>query len=150
MIVQIEHTRRIRNGFFKLCMSISVIVIDDDIDTLEVFAEFLEIKDVNVMGRGHDGREAVYLYKQHHPDFVLMDVMMPGYDGFYGIERIREINPDAKIIMITADVSLNTKKRLKTIEPSAVITKPYEIDDLLQLMQSLQNGQTAVVSTNSI
>ena len=131
-------------------MSISVIVIDDDIDTLEVFAEFLEIKDVQVLGRGHDGKEAVQLYNKFKPDFVLMDVMMPGYDGFYGIERIREVNPEAKIIMVTADVSLNTKKRLKEIKPSAVVTKPYEIDDLLQLMQTLQNGQTAVVSTNDL
>ena len=75
---------------------------------------------------------------------------MPGYDGFYGIDKIREIDPKAKIIMITADVSLETKKRLKKIQPSAVVTKPYEIDDLLQLMQNLQNGQTAVVSTNRL
>lgn len=131
-------------------MSISVIVVDDDIDTLEVFAEFLEIKDVKVLGRGHDGKEAVQLYEKFSPDFVLMDVMMPGYDGFYGIEKIREVNPEAKIIMITADVSLSTKKRLKEIQPSAVITKPYEIDDLVQLMQNLKNGETAVISTNNL
>ena len=75
---------------------------------------------------------------------------MPGYDGFYGIEKIRKINPDARIIMVTADVSVDTKKRLKKIGPSAVITKPYEIDDLLELMKSLQGGQTAVVSKNKL
>ena len=131
-------------------MATTAVVIDDDIDTLEVFAEFLEIKDVNVLGRGHDGKEAVDLYIEHKPDFVLMDVMMPGYDGFYGIEKIRKINPDARIIMVTADVSVDTKKRLKKIGPSAVITKPYEIDDLLELMKSLQGGQTAVVSKNKL
>jgi len=70
-------------------MGFKVLVVDDDIDTLEVFAEFLEIKDVNVVGRGHDGKEAVELFEKHRPDFVLMDVMMPDYDGFYGIEEIK-------------------------------------------------------------
>ena len=45
-------------------MGFKVLVVDDDIDTLEVFAEFLEIKDVNVIGRGHDGKEAVELFEK--------------------------------------------------------------------------------------
>jgi len=76
-------------------MGFKVLVVDDDIDTLEVFAEFLEIKDVNVVGRGHDGKEAVELFEKHRPDFVLMDIMMPDYDGFYGIEEIRKIDPSS-------------------------------------------------------
>ncbi len=129
-------------------MPISVIVVDDDIDTLEVFSEFLEIKDIRVKARGHDGKQAGELFKKHRPDFVLMDVMMPLYDGFYGIERIREVDPNAKIIMITADVSLETKKKLDELKPAAVVSKPYEIDDLLGLMNKLDHGQTAIISHN--
>ncbi len=128
-------------------MGFKVLVVDDDIDTLEVFAEFLEIKDVNVVGRGHDGKEAVELFEKHRPDFVLMDVMMPDYDGFYGIEEIRKIDPNAKIIIVTADVSIKTKSKLKELKPAAVVHKPYEIDDLLEFMQNLENGQTGIVAS---
>lgn len=131
-------------------MPISVIVVDDDIDTLEVFSEFLEIKDIEVKGRGHDGKQAVELFQKFNPDFVLMDIMMPNYDGFYGIERIRQVDPNARIIIVTADVSSETKARLKELNLSAVINKPYEIDDLLKLMNRLEKGQTAVVSNNKI
>lgn len=93
-------------------MTISVIVIDDDIDTLDVFSEFLEIKDIKVLGRGHDGKKAAELYQKFRPDIVIMDAMMPDYDGFYGINKIREINPDAKIIMVTATVSEETEKKI--------------------------------------
>jgi len=128
-------------------MGFKVLVVDDDIDTLEVFAEFLEIKDVNVVGRGHDGKEAVELFEKHRPDFVLMDIMMPGYDGFYGIEEIRKIDPNAKIIIVTGDVSIKTKSKLKELKPATVVHKPYEIDDLLEFMQNLENGQTGIVAS---
>ncbi len=130
-------------------MGFKVLVVDDDIDTLEVFAEFLEIKDVEVVGRGHDGREAVELYEKHRPDFVLMDVMMPDYDGFYGIEGIRKVDPNAKIIMVTADVSMETKSKLKQLKPAAVVHKPYEIDDLINFMQTMKNGQTGIVASKN-
>jgi len=131
-------------------MGFKVLVVDDDIDTLEVFAEFLEIKDVNVIGRGHDGKEAVELFEKHRPDFVLMDVMMPDYDGFYGIKEIRKIDPNAKIIIVTGDVSIETKAKLKDLKPSAVVHKPYEIDDLLEFMHNMGNGQTGIVTPKEL
>ena len=127
-------------------MGFRVVIVDDDIDTLEVFAEFLEIKDVNVVGRGHDGKDAVELYEKHRPDFVLMDVMMPEYDGFYGLRKIRKNDPNAKIIMITADISMETKTKLKQLKPSAVVHKPYEIDDLIKFMKTMENGQTGIIA----
>lgn len=129
-------------------MTIKVIVIDDDIDTLEVFSEFLEIKDINVVGRGHDGRKAAELYEKYRPDIVIMDAMMPEFDGFYGIKTIREINPDAKIIMVTATVSDETEKKLNESNVSAVVKKPYKIEELINLIDNLKNGQIAVVSKN--
>ena len=53
----------------------SVLVIDDDRDTVEVFCEYLSIKDIKVLGKGYDGRTAVELYKEHKPDVVLLDVI---------------------------------------------------------------------------
>jgi len=131
-------------------MGFKVLVVDDDIDTLEVFAEFLEIKDVNVIGRGHDGKEAVELFEKHRPDFVLMDIMMPDYDGFYGIKEIRKIDPNAKIIIVTGDVSIETKAKLKDLKPSTVVHKPYEIDDLLEFMHNIENGQTGIVTPKEL
>lgn len=121
-------------------------MIDDDTDTVDVFSEFLELKGIEVVGSGHDGKEAVEAYKKFKPDIVLMDVMMPVYDGFYAIENIRKIEPDSKIIMVTADLSVKTKEKLREMNVSGVIFKPYDIDKVLDVVHSIQDGQTIFLS----
>jgi len=126
----------------------SVIVVDDDRDTVEVFCEYLAIKDIKVLGRGYDGKAAVELYKKHKPDVVLLDVMMPDYDGFYGLEQIRKIDPAAKIIMVTADLTSDTEKKLVELKASAMIYKPYEIDSVIETIETV-NKENVVLSTTS-
>lgn len=116
---------------------VKVIVIDDDVDTVEVFCEYLEIKDITVVGRGYNGKTAVELYEKYRPDIALLDVMMPEYDGFYGLENIKNINPDAKVIMVTADLTFDTEKKLKDLNASAVIYKPYEIDSVIDTIHKV-------------
>jgi DNA-binding NarL/FixJ family response regulator len=124
----------------KVVFMIKVIVADDDVDTVEVFCEYLEIKDITVLGRGYNGKTAVELYEKHRPDIVLLDVMMPEYDGFYGLENIKKINPDAKVIMVTADLTYDTEKQLKALNASAIIYKPYEIDSVIDTIHKVYNG----------
>ena len=126
----------------------SVIVIDDDRDTVEVFCEYLAIKDIKVLGRGYDGRAAVDLYKQHKPDVVLLDVMMPDYDGFYGLENIRKIDPNAKIIMVTADLTSDTEKKLIDLKASAMIYKPYEIDSVIETIEKVSKDNVVLTTQN--
>lgn len=123
---------------------VNVIVIDDDIDTVEVFCEYLEIKDIVVLGRGYNGKTAVELYEKLTPDIVLLDVMMPEYDGFYGLKNIKKINPAAKIIMVTADLTYDTEKQLNALGASAVIYKPYEIDSVIDTIHRVHNGTILV------
>jgi two-component system chemotaxis response regulator CheY len=126
----------------------SVIVVDDDRDTVEVFCEYLAIKDIKVLGRGYDGKTAVELYKQLKPDVVLLDVMMPDYDGFYGLEQIRKLDPAAKIIMVTADLTSDTEKKLVELKASAMIYKPYEIDSVIETIETV-NKENIVLSTTT-
>lgn len=52
-------------------------------------------------GEAEDGHRAVALYRELRPDVVLMDLRMPGLDGVSAIERIREFDPDARIVILT-------------------------------------------------
>ncbi|MEM2160300.1 MAG: response regulator [Candidatus Nitrosotenuis sp.] len=124
---------------------VKVIVIDDDIDTVEVFCEYLEIKDITVLGRGYNGKSAVELYEKHKPDIALLDVMMPDYDGFYGLANIRQIDPNAKVIMVTADLTTDTEKKLRELNASAVIYKPYEIDSVIETIHKVHK-QTVTIT----
>jgi len=74
-----------------------VIIIDDNEDIVYSMSELLETYGINVVGKGYNGLEAVELYNKLHPDAVLLDLMMPEYDGLYALKEIRKIDPKSVI-----------------------------------------------------
>lgn len=116
---------------------VTAIVVDDDVDTVDVFCDYLRLKNVTVLGRGHNGKEALALYKAHMPDIVFLDLMMPEYDGFYALENIRKADPSAKVIVVTADLREQTTKRLETLKPTEIFIKPYDMERINQLLDKI-------------
>ncbi len=116
-------------------MSKSVIVIDDDEDTVRLFSEFLEENGVNVIGNGFDGISAVKLFKETKPDVVLIDLNMPNGTGFYAIKKIQEINPKAKIVAVTANGSYSVEERLEKLH-IPLIQKPFKMDQVISIITS--------------
>ncbi len=116
-------------------MSKSVIVIDDDKDTVRLFSEFLEEKGIKVIGTGYDGKTAVALFQEKKPDAVLIDIMMPNGSGFYAIKKIKEKDPDAKIIAVTADMSSLTEEKLNKLK-IPTIYKPFHMDVVLDTIRN--------------
>ena len=114
-----------------------VIVIDDDQDTLDIFCEFLKLKDVEVIGKARNGLKALSTYKETKPDVVLMDVMMPEYDGFFGLKKIKAFDPSSKVIMVTADLTEETAHKLKELGANEILYKPYEIDQVMKTISRL-------------
>ena len=64
---------------------------------------------------------------------------MPHHDGFYALEKIKEINPDAKVIAVTADLTDDTEKKLQNLKISDIIYKPYEMKDILVTIENVNN-----------
>ena len=63
----------------------SVLIVDDDQDSRNTLSDLLELKGVTVLAKAVNGFDAIQKFTQYKPDFVLMDMMMPEYDGFYGL-----------------------------------------------------------------
>jgi len=118
------------------------IVVDDDFDTVEVFSEYLELKNIHVLGKGYNGKDAVDLYQKLKPDVVFLDVLMPDYDGFYALEKIRKLNPNANVIMVTASLTAQTEDKLKDLNASAIIYKPYDIDNIVETVHRVLKQNT--------
>lgn len=85
-----------------------------------------------VVGEVSTGREAVERYAELHPDLVTLDIIMPDMDGITALKKIREIDPNARIIMITSVDSY--KKLVECIEAGAsgYIVKPFEPADVIK------------------
>ena len=94
-------------------MGIRALVVEDDKDVKDVFVELLQLSKVDVIGKGSNGKEAIELYKKLHPDIVFIDVLMPEYDGFYGLEKIKEYDPKAIVVMVTG--SENSEEKLTIV-----------------------------------
>jgi len=113
---------------------LTAVVVDDDRATVQIFIDVLRMMDLEVLARGYDGKDAVRLYKKHSPNIIFIDIMMPEYDGFYALEEIRKFNPQAKVVAVTADSTDETAKRLKELNISAVIYKPYDRQDIKKVL----------------
>ena len=116
-------------------MQRSVIVIDDDEDTVRLFSEFLEEKGIKVVGNGYDGITAIKLYKEKKPDVVLIDIMMPNGSGFYAIKKIRGINSKAKIIAVSGDSSYLTTDKLEKLDIQ-FIRKPFNMEQIFSIINA--------------
>jgi len=121
---------------------VSAIVIDDEKDVLEVFCEYLKVKNVNVLAEGRNGKDAVELYQKLKPDVVLMDLVMPQYDGFYGIENIRKYDPDSKIIIFSASLTPGYVDMLRKMKVSGISIKPYDMERIIDLINKVSMGKT--------
>jgi len=120
----------------------TAIVVDDEKDVLDVFCEFLSVKGINVLATGNNGLDAVNLYKRFKPDVVLMDLIMPQYDGFYGLEKIRQYDPNSKVIIFSASLTPEYIKILREMKASAITQKPYDMDLVIKLIGKIINGKT--------
>lgn len=110
------------------------IVIDDDIDVRDLFVELLQMNAVEVVATGSNGDDAIKLYEAHQPDLVFMDYLMPEYDGIYGAKKIREMNPDAKIVLISG--SYFEEGKLDHVV-NAVLKKPIEMIEVVSTIKKM-------------
>lgn len=110
-----------------------VIIVDDDKDTVDTIEKFMELENIKVLGKGFNGEECYQLYKQFQPDVVILDMKMPEYDGAYAVTKIKKEFPEAKFIVITA----YTNYEFNRGEVRAILTKPYEMDELIKIVKEL-------------
>jgi len=112
----------------------TAIVIDDDRVSNQLFIDVLRMIGVRVLASGSDGKDAIRLYKKYNPDIVFTDIMMPETDGFYALEEIRKFDPHAKVVAVTADFTAESAMRLKELNISAVVYKPFDIQDIKRVL----------------
>jgi DNA-binding NarL/FixJ family response regulator len=82
--------------------TIRVLLVDDQALFREALHTLLSVQpDIEVVGEGGDGEEALRLVAQHQPDVVLMDLQMPVMDGVAATRRLRTEHPAARVIVLT-------------------------------------------------
>ncbi|MBI2643138.1 MAG: response regulator [Nitrosarchaeum sp.] len=114
-----------------------VVIVDDNEDITSVMSDILDIGGFNIVGIGHDGKEAVSLYRKHKPDFIFLDVRMPIMNGIQALKEIKDENSNANVIMITADDGTGIIQELKKLNATAIIVKPFKIETIFETIKNI-------------
>lgn len=80
----------------------TVLIIDDSPLVRYQLADIFEDLGFDLIGEVSNGNEGIILYKEKQPNFVTLDILMPEKSGLETLEELMKINPEAKVVMITA------------------------------------------------
>jgi DNA-binding response OmpR family regulator len=106
-----------------------ILVVDDEPDAVELLQEFLTAKGYDVI-IASDGEEALRQVKEHRPHLILLDVRMPKLNGMEVLKRVREIDHEVGVIMVTAVNEEETGREALKMGAFDYITKPLDLQYL--------------------
>lgn len=122
-----------------------ILIAEDHPDSRQVLEELMGIfrnEDVRVF-TARDGIEAYHIAKRERPNVMLLDIMMPGMDGFEVCSKLKESPATSAIyiVMITAKSEYEDRMRATLVGADDFITKPYDAVRLLQRVQQVLDGE---------
>lgn len=118
-----------------------IVLIDDDQLVCMSLKMILESDtDITVAAVGNDGSEALPLYREHHPDVLLMDIRMKGMNGTDALAELIKVFPDAKVLFLTTFV--DDEYIVKALELGAkgyIVKQNYE--NIVPALKAVHSGQ---------
>ncbi|MFT5387474.1 MAG: excisionase family DNA binding protein [Lysobacterales bacterium] len=115
-----------------------VLIVEDEVSMVHAIKRVLDGK-LFEKCVAHDGFTAGFRFNQFQPDLVLLDIKMPGFDGFEVCANIRKCikNNSVKILIISGCIDDEGIKRVKSLGANDVLTKPFSNTELLQKVNNL-------------
>lgn len=105
------------------------LIVDDAGTVVSVLKTIFRQKGIEVAGVATNGNDALTAYRRSKPDFVTMDLLMPGMDGMEAMRMILEDDPMAKIVVCTA-VGDSIKNEALAAGASGFLSKPFRSCDV--------------------
>ncbi|MBW8010837.1 MAG: response regulator [Chloroflexi bacterium] len=115
-----------------------ILIVDDDIDTLQLVGTMLERQGFKIAA-ANNGEKALELAQQEVPDLILLDIMMPGMDGYEVTRRLRSIEKTAyiPIVMFTAKAQVDDKVEGFEAGADDYLTKPTHPAELIARVRTI-------------
>lgn len=116
-----------------------VLVTDDSKMARKMVVRSLEessIKDLEIF-EAQNGQEAIDLYKEISPKIVFLDLTMPIMDGFEALKKIKEIDENAKVVIISADIQKLSMDRVRELGAFNFIKKPIDSLKMQQILEKI-------------
>lgn len=122
------------------------LIVDDTLFIRRLLSQILKQTEFEVVGEAADGAEAIAKYHELAPDFVLMDIMMPGLDGINAVRQIKQAYPGARIVMCSALGQEHLVMEALNAGALDFIVKPFAPENVLRTLRNLAGHDQGAAS----
>ena len=127
----------------------NILVVDDEVNLCRILDAKLTKSGYEVM-TVHDGQQAVEKVQERQFDLVLLDLILPKLDGLEALEKIRKINSEVPVIIMTACENTDAESRARSCGASAFISKPFDLDRLVMLVQNTSTEARSISTETTV
>jgi two-component system chemotaxis response regulator CheY len=120
-------------------MNAKVLIVDDSALTRRSLRQILEAAGCQVV-EAENGLDALERYFLDKPDVVLLDLVMRGMYGLDVLHKIRELDPHARIVVVSADIQTSSHDMAGEAGAAAFINKPFDRTDILSALDTALAG----------
>jgi len=114
-----------------------ILVVDDEDSIRNRCVQLLERKAYHVKGVSN-GEQALSIIKKYNFSLIIADIRMPGINGIDLLERIKEMNPDTEVVMITGYGTIENAVKAIKLGAYDYITKPFDMERLLKVVEHVE------------
>lgn len=118
-----------------------ILIIDDDRDMCLVLDRFLTKNGFGTT-QAHSGKKALEIVNDTHPDLILCDFKLDDMDGTEALTKIKEVQPDVPVIIITGYSNIRTAVEVMKMGALDYVTKPLLPDEILMTIKNALNGKS--------
>jgi DNA-binding NtrC family response regulator len=118
----------------KIMSSSKVLLVDDEIEFLETLAARLKTRGLEV-SVAQTGGMAVEKVQEKSFDAILLDLAMPGMDGIDTLKRLRELNPDSQVILLTGQATVKKATEVMRLGALDLLEKPADIELVVEKIE---------------
>ena len=120
-------------------MNAKVLIVDDSALTRRSLRQILETAGCEVI-EAENGLDALERYFIEKPDVVMLDLVMRGMYGLDVLQKIRELDPAARIVVVSADIQTSSQDMAGEAGAAAFINKPFDRTDILSALDVALTG----------
>jgi two-component system chemotaxis response regulator CheY len=115
----------------------NVLVVDDAVFMRHSIKQMLIKNNYNVVGEANNGVNAIYKYNELRPDIVTMDITMDEMDGLEALKVIKQMDPQAKVVMISALGQESMVRDAIVYGAQGFLVKPFKEEDVIKVLDRL-------------
>lgn len=120
-----------------------ILIIEDELKTASYLTRGLKDSGY-VVNAVHNGKEGLFLASEYHFDLIILDVMLPGLDGWAVITELRRLYPEIRILFLTARDAINDRVKGFELGADDYLIKPFAFSELLARVKALLRRQVSV------